>query len=655
MSTNVGSADRNFDIKAVATALGVHKSVAEKRAKREGWRYTEVCGRGGRKRLYAIADLSIPVQVALLARTAPAPINATHSASPKWTEQRIEAAHDRYERVGSAMQAVARKRLDALHLIERMQDTGCSLMAARAAVAEQLQRDGVRGASVGNLARWQAAVAGAHRSDWLYLLVPHYVGQTAKAQIDPEAWETFKADYLRLEAPSAESCYRRLQRVAAGKSNWPALASLRTFKRRIETELSRAVRVLAREGEEALMKLYPAQQRDRSVFAALDGVNSDGHKFDVSVIFPDGTIGRPIIVGWQDLASGKMLSWRIGETETSDLVRLAFADMVREYGIPRECWLDNGRAFASKFLTGGTPNRYRFKVREEDPVGIITGLGVTVHWVTPYHGQAKPIERAWRDFCDSIAKHPAFAGAYLGNNPTAKPENYGSRSVAWDEFVAVVNSEVAAHNARLGRRAAQCNGRSFDQVFAESYAKSSIRKATSTQLRALLLAAEAVTANAYDGSVHVAGNRYWSEALSAHAGRKVVLRFDPIALHTGVDCYALDGTFIGYAECIARVGFADTNAAREHARATKDFRKATKRMLGAERRMDASRVAAQLPTEVPADLPPAAVIEPVFGTPRAAVVPREQARTGTDDLPQSERSLNDFLTRIQEERARNRL
>lgn len=321
----------------------------------------------------------------------------------------------------------------------------------------------------------------------------------------------------------------------------------------------------------------------------------------------------------------------MAESESSDLVRLAFADLVRTYGIPHQVYLDNGRAFASKYLTGGTPNRYRFKVREEDPQGIIVALGVKVTWVTPYHGQAKPIERAWRDFCDRIAKHPAFAGAYLGNNTTNKPENYGSRAVAWDVFVSTVNSEIAAHNARLGRTGGTCNGRSFDQVFAASYSTSTIRKASEEQLRTLLLAAEAVHASTTDGSVRIAGNRYWTEALTTYAGRKVVLRFDPMALHAGVHCYALDNAYIGYADCIVSVGFADTNAAREHAQAKKHYRKSAKQMLGAERRMDAAGVAAQLPTQLPDELPEAGVIAPLFGgTPKPSAERVRAAATGTD-------------------------
>lgn len=624
-------ANRWFSARDIAEVVRASKRAIEMRAKREGWTARPRAGRGGGSE-YAFASLPPATQAALLLRERSAPINATCARSPAWTEARVQALWERYESVKQPLQDIARRRLRALDAVEALQASGIALMQARSIVAEQLQREGVN-ASAATIARWQDAVDRAHRSDRLAILVPHYAGRTKTAEIEPEAWDLFKADWLRLEAPTAESCYDRLRRIAKAKS-WPPLPSLRTFMRRIERELPRGVRILAREGEEAMMRTFPAQERDRTAFAALEGVNADGHMWDVAVEFPDGTIGRAIIVGWQDLGSGKILAWRMGQTESSDLVRLAFCDMVTTYGIPGAIWLDNGRAFASKYLTGGTPNRYRFKIRAEDPVGIITSLvgNANVHWVTPYHGQAKPIERAWRDFCDRIAKHPAFAGAYLGNNPTAKPENYGSRAVPWELFQSTVASEIAAHNARVGRQSKVCNGRSFDQVFAASYATAAIRKASTEQLRTLLLASEAVTASAQDGSVRVAGNRYWTEALSQHAGRKVVLRFDPMALHQGVHAYALDNTYIGYADCVASVGFADTNAAREHALAKRQHRKALKQQLEAERRMDAAQVAAQLPTETLPDLPPAGVIAPVFGAARPrAQQPVEIARTGTDD------------------------
>ena len=623
------------------------------RAEREGW--TTRDRERGKGFEYALASLPLATQAALLLRLqAPLPALSPGRGTRRLTDEQRQSAWARYERLPDNLKAMAQRRLRALNSVDALLAHGQPLMAARAAVAGELQREGVRGASSPSIARWQADVAGAPRSDWLALLAPAYVGRIVTASIEPEAWELFKADYLRLEQPSATSCYDRLRRIAAQRG-W-TLPALRTFVRRLEREIARPVLVLAREGEEALMRLYPAQERDRSHFAAVEGVNADGHRFDVFVRFPDGEIGRPCLIGWQDLSSGKLLGYRLCDHESSDAVRLSLCDVVTTYGVPAHAWLDNGRAFAAKWMTGGTPNRYRFKVRDEDPVGIMVGLGIQVHWVTPYHGQAKPIERAWRDLCDRIAKHPTCAGAYTGNNPTAKPENYGSTAVAWDVFEALVADEIAQHNARLGRRGGSCAGRSFDQVFAEGYARATVRKASAEQLRTLLLAAEAVTANAENGSVHLSGNRYWCEALSPYAGQKVVLRFDPRSLHTSVSVYALDGRFIADAECIAAVGFADANAAREHARETKRFRRATKDALKAERRMAAAQVVAQLPATPPAELPPAAAIAPIFGKHGAKPAPpveRELARTGTDNG--KEHDLNEFLKRIQEKRLREQL
>lgn len=57
---------------------------------------------------------------------------------------------------------------------------------------------------------------------------------------------------------------------------------------------------------------------------------------------------------------------------------MPFGDLFRVYGIPDHAWLDNGRGFAAKCITGGTPNRFRFKVKPEEPSGILTALGIDI-------------------------------------------------------------------------------------------------------------------------------------------------------------------------------------------------------------------------------------------------------------------------------------
>lgn len=639
---------------AIASAMGITPRGVMKRAERERWPYTEQRVSGGMRRLYAVGALPAEVQAAVLLAQRPAvaiaPPRLTRSARD---EAQVRALWARYEQVPEEMKATAKRRLGALQAVNKLVEQGNRLQDARGAVAAQLQRDGVRGASVPSLSRWAAAVAGLEPQHWVAALVPNYTGGTATAEIPEEAWDTFKADYLRLEAPTATSCYERLQRVAK-VSGW-VLPSLDTFERRI-AKLPRGVRILAREGEKALMRAFPAQERDRSVFHALEAVNADGHTFDVFVRTPMGDIVRPIIVGVQDLYSGMVIGWRIGETESSDLVRMAFRDALGRYGIPHHAYLDNGRGFASKFLTGGVANRFRFKVKPDDPVGVLVGMGIDIHWTTPYHGQAKPIERAWRDFADRVAKHPEFAGAYTGNTVDAKPANYGSKAIAWDVFARVVKQEISAHNARIKRRTRVCGGiHSFEAVFAASYAQSMIRKATEEQLRELLLSTDVVGADRLDGSVRLSGNRYWTEALSEHAGRKVMVRFDPDALHSAVEVYTLANVYIGRAECIAAVGFADTDAAREHNRARRQYIRATKDQAKAEVRMDIAKVAAQLPAgEAAATVPAAGVVAPMFGKgKRAAAAPAPLQRTGTDDARES--NLANLLEHMQAQQLKDRI
>jgi len=400
---------------------------------------------------------------------------------------------------------------------------------------------------------------------------------------------------------------------------------------------------MARKGQEAHDRLFPAQERDRSMFHALEAVNADGHKFDLFVRWPDGEIVRPLLSAWQDVLSGKILSYRIDKSENSDAIRLSFGDLVEAYGIPSYAFLDNGRAFASKWLTGGSPTRYRFKVKEDEPFGILPTLGVKVHWCRPYHGQSKPIERAWRDFCEYVAKHPAFEGAYTGNNPTAKPENYGSKAIDLDVFLKILATEIAEHNAREGRTGGVTNGRSFDQVFAESYENSVIKKATKEQRRLWLLTAESVSVRKQDGTIHMQfekRNRYWCEELQEFAGKKIVVRFDPQKLHDEVYCYTLDGRYIAAAQCVEAQGFGDTEAAREQAKDLKRFRRATKAKLAADRSMSVREAAAMLPEIAGADAPEAKVVHMAKA---ARDIPAPKARPLTDNEQQAAAELSQAM------------
>lgn len=576
------------------------------------WRKRQ--GRGGGIE-YHMSILPAEAQAKLALAVAPPPEPTQPRPRTKAGAPRDVAAESWrwFESLPDKAKAKARERLATLSTVLVLVHNNQRKEVAVPLVAAQ------RGVATSSIWGWFARVHGFDRPDWLPQLADRYVGRTKEAEITPEAWEAFKADYLRLEQPTAEACYERLGRIAPGRG-W-VLPSCKTLLRKIEREIALPVRKLAREGVDALKRMYPAQTRDRSMFHALEAVNGDGHKFDVFVRWPDGEIGRPMMVAFQDLYSGKILSWRIDKSENRDSIRLALGDLVEDHGIPGHIWFDNTLAFANKWLTAGTASRFRFKVKDEDPVGLCALLGIEVHFSLPYSGQSKPIERAWRDLCDYVARHPAFAGAWCGNNPMAKPENYGSKAIDLDDFLRVLSEEVTAHNARPGRRSQVCGGtKSFDRAFAESYENSAIRKAEPEQRRLWLLAAEGVKVDRTDGKIRLLGNVYWSESLHDHLGQSLVVRFDPQDLAADLHVYRLDGGYVGAAACIDAAGFADANAAREHGRARRAWMKAQKTMLQAERRMDAAEFSALIPAAAEPIALESKVVKPTFTTPNLGAI-----------------------------------
>ncbi|CAJ1391651.1 unnamed protein product [Effrenium voratum] len=492
-----------------------------------------------------------------------------------------------YNGLPKARKKACEARLNAVVSADRLISEGLSQRTA----FEQVAHD--HRCSAKSLANWMARVTGKPRKDWLALMADQYKAGGKRAECHPEAWETLKSDYLRPERPTFSACVRRV-RLIARDNGWLPMPTEASLRRRFEHEVPKAVVIAARETSERTKRLYPAQRRDRSALRAMQAVNIDGHKFDVFVSVPwrDNPI-RPMMIAIQCLYSGKILAWRIAETENKDTTRLAIGDMVTRHGIPEKMLLDNGRAFASKWITGGAMNRFRFKVKEEDPNGLLVSLGVELIWAQPYSGQSKPIERAFRDLTDTISRHPVCAGAWTGNDVNAKPENYRSKAVPIDVFKAHVDREIAEHNARAGRKGGNANGRSFDETFAQSLADPAtiVSWPTEGQRSLWLMAAESIRAQRGSGEIHLAGNRYWNEALNQFMGKKLVVRFDADRLHEPVKVYDLSDRFICDAACIEDAGFFSMEDALQHNRDRRAFLKKKKELADMHVQMSPDQLA----------------------------------------------------------------
>ncbi|CAK7257514.1 MULTISPECIES: transposase domain-containing protein [unclassified Shinella] len=560
-----------------ATVKGFDKVVF-----REGWRMDasrcrKLTGReGGGGFQYHVSLLSDAARSKLAFIEAAPNIPQTAASNLLWR---------RFEALTDDQRAVCQKRLDVLTTWESMRAAGIN--AAQAARYCETKFDVARS----SLYEWRQKVEGKPRQDWLAALAPDSAtanGEDIKtAECHPDAWDVLASDYLRPEGPKFSSCYRRMKEVAK-KKGWAPIPAERTLRRHMDIKVPRAVQILARKGKEEAMKLLPAQQRSVAHLAAMEYANTDGHKLDLHVMLPGrDKPTRVYLMATQDLYSRKILSWTLAEAETWEAVRTIIGRMVEDHGIPKRLYMDNGKAFASKKISGRAKRRNRFKITEDEVAGLLKTLGIDGRFVKPYSGQSKPIERGWGDLAEEISKHPDMAGAYTGRSPEHKPENYGEWAVPLDQLETHVADRIAEHNAREGRKTETAKGRSFDATFAASLAEplNAPRFASPIQRSLWMLTAETIKARKPNGAVHLFGNRYWSRELNQWVGKKLTVRFDPSDLHGTVKVYDPQGRLICEAACIDKTGFDCQAAARETARAKSDFAKSLKVQKDAARRL----------------------------------------------------------------------
>lgn len=588
-------------------------------ALREGWASARAevgslvrkrAGRGGGLEYHA-ALLPEAARTKLAARCA----QAARPARPD-----RESAWMRWERLPTSLKDEALRRLEVIDRVDALVKAGMRTSAAVTAVAAEASRDarGLGGAkpyAASTIYGWMQRVAGVRIDDRAVYLAPDYVGRTKTAEIDPRAWAEYKTQWLRQERPTHADVYRWVARTAQAEG-WK-MASAKTFARRMTAELAQDTEILLRQGPKAARHTFAHADRARPE-RALQEANLDAHYWDVFCLYEDGEIERPISVAVQDVYSGMPLGIRFDRTVNHHAVRLALADTFEQFGLVDRLTMDNGKENQHRAISGAIP-RFRNRAVEEEPPGLLKMLGVEATFTTPYWGQAKPIERMFRDWAHGIAKHPAFAGAYVGHKTDAKPENYRDRAVPIAEFERIVRSELGYYRQQLGRRGRGMNGRSFQQVFDESIAAFPPRRATPEQLRMCLLSSMVVSTDRQSGAVKIQDHRYWSEALSALRRQKVVLRFDPQDLAGRVYVYDLAGKYLCQAERTLQGSWGNQ---RDGERVTKARRAHIKKIRASTEALgllDIEVAAARMPQAdgTPTTIVSGNVVAPAFGAPRS--------------------------------------
>lgn len=130
------------------------------------------------------------------------------------------------------------------------------------------------------------------------------------------------------------------------------------------------------------------------------------------------------------------LALKVYTSTNAELVIDALKNAVLLTGtMPKEFSLDNGTEYSNNALTGGQKSPFRYTILKNQPIGILTRIGVKTIWATPYHGAAKgSTEQWWNVIANNVDK--LCGAAYTGSNVVSRPENCDKKhAIPTEEYV----------------------------------------------------------------------------------------------------------------------------------------------------------------------------------------------------------------------------
>ena len=524
--------------------------------------------------------------------------------------EEIEALWERFNRATPTNRDRATKAVAVLMAFERMKAEGKKIDSE---IIPALRVEYENGVSKATLWRWRRAVQGQRRDIWAPLLLADWQGKLP-CEIPEAVWSHFMEQWGTTSGASDKACYDRTV-IWAKANGFESLPSCDTFRKRLK-QIPLPVRVKLRQGEKALEELYPSMRRNYLSLKVHEMWCSDGHVINVHCRWPDGYVGRPVMVAWVDLRTRVFLGWRVDKSENADIIRLAFMDAARTaQALPEVVYLDNGRAFTDKGNTGGTPTRYRGKVLADDPTGLFASLAIPVDWSKPRNGREKPLESHWRVIADRTARRPEFVGAYCGKDALSKPEDFDkAKAVPIELILEAIAEELEMYHNRANRGDGM-DGRAPREVYEELIQHTPVRTPTARQLSACLKRRESVKPDR-NGVFTILGNKYWSEATVALERVSYTVAYDPDDLHADIEISKGD-RFMCTAQIKEKSGFRDRSAMREYRKTRNEWKKSIKQqakaaldLVRAELAMDEASEAF-LDTQAKAVLPVPKVVAPV--------------------------------------------
>jgi putative transposase len=428
-------------IKKVAELRGIsvqaiRKSCSEKNGRYQNGQYQFrlINGNGGEQYEIILASLPESIQAKYWLehyepQQSDLPAIYKNQENVQVEHEAYEAISDSYSRKSAGIKEEAIRRVNILDEYLKLLKGGF-----KKGKALKIIQSNYAGISKATLWRWLQQVANHPRQYWEVILAPDYQGR-ARTEIHPRAWDFFYVNYGQQTQPDATVIYRETIKEAK-KNGWGELPSLKTFLRRWDSDVPDNEKILLRKGKKALKESLEYIKRDYTTLGIHQRWESDGRPSDVFCLWPNGSVSRPWVVVIRDLRTRMPLALKVYTSTNAELVIDALKDAILLTGTrPEEFSLDNGTEYSNNALTGGQKSPFRYTVLKNQPIGILTRIGVNTIWATPYHGPAKgSTEQWWNVVANNVDK--LCGAAYTGSNVVNRPENCDKKhAIPIEEYV----------------------------------------------------------------------------------------------------------------------------------------------------------------------------------------------------------------------------
>ena len=303
---------------------------------------------------------------------------------------------------------------------------------------------------------------------------------------------------------------------------------------------------LLRDGEKALKEeVIPHIKRDISKIEVGEVLVADGKRLNFQVINPfTGKPCRATLIGFLDWKSTVLVGYEIMIEENTQNIASALRNAILNLGkIPKFVYLDNGRAFRSKYFVG----KYKDGLEQYGFKGVYEKLGITTVFANPYNARAKVIERFFLEMQESFEKLlPSYIGTNIENKPARLRRNENFHSEIHQEFTPTIQQTIQMINSWLEYKNSLPCPNDKSKTIQEMLNSVEKQEINPKELDDLMLAQEIKTITSQ--GIRFLKSDYYNDALYG-LRQKVVIKYSLFDL-SYINVYTITGKFLCRADRI---------------------------------------------------------------------------------------------------------